>query len=131
MPGSSDYFLGGFITYSNRMKMEWLGVPEDIIAEFGAVSKETAEAMALGARRRTGSTYALAITGVAGPDAGGEKAPVGTIYVGWRTRRAAGAAPPVHRRPYAHPPVRDADGAGYVAAEDDGMIGDHDRSYQT
>ncbi|MGD0364879.1 MAG: competence/damage-inducible protein A [Bryobacteraceae bacterium] len=80
--GSSAYFLGGFITYASRMKVEWLGVPEDIIAEFGAVSRETAEAMALGARRRTGSTYALAITGVAGPDAGGEKAPVGTIYVG-------------------------------------------------
>lgn len=82
VPGSSAYFLGGFITYASRMKVEWLGVPEDIIAEFGAVSKETAEAMALGARRRTGSTYALAITGLAGPDADGEKAPVGTIYVG-------------------------------------------------
>jgi nicotinamide-nucleotide amidase len=81
VPGSSAYFLGGFITYTNRMKMEWLGVPEDTIAECGAVSKETAEAMALGTRRRTGSTYALAITGVAGPDSGGEKAPVGTIYV--------------------------------------------------
>jgi nicotinamide-nucleotide amidase len=82
VPGSSTYFLGGFITYASRMKVEWLGVSEDIIARCGAVSKETAEAMALGARRRTGSTYALAITGVAGPDAGGEKAPVGTIYVG-------------------------------------------------
>jgi nicotinamide-nucleotide amidase len=82
VPGSSAYFLGGFITYATRLKVEWLGVPEDIIAECGAVSKETAEAMALGARRRTGSTYALAITGVAGPDAGGEKVPVGTIFVG-------------------------------------------------
>ena len=82
VPGSSTYFLGGFITYASRMKVEWLGVPEDIIARCGAVSKEAAEAMALGARRRTGSTYALAITGVAGPDAGGENAPVGTIYVG-------------------------------------------------
>ncbi len=82
VPGSSTYFLGGFITYASRMKVEWLGVPEETIAEFGAVSKETAEAMALGARRRTGSTYALAITGVAGPDSGGENAPVGTIYVG-------------------------------------------------
>jgi nicotinamide-nucleotide amidase len=81
VPGSSAYFLGGFITYASRMKVEWLGVPEETIAEFGAVSKETAEAMALGTRRRTGSTYALAITGVAGPDGGGEKAPVGTIYV--------------------------------------------------
>jgi nicotinamide-nucleotide amidase len=82
VPGSSTYFLGGFITYSNRMKVEWLGVPEETIAEFGAVSKETAEAMALGARRRTGSTYALAITGVAGPDGGSDKKPVGTIYIG-------------------------------------------------
>jgi len=82
VPGSSTYFLGGFITYASRMKVEWLGVPEDIIARCGAVSQEAAEAMALGARRRTGSTYALAITGVAGPDAGGENAPVGTIYVG-------------------------------------------------
>ena len=80
--GSSAYFLGGFITYASRMKVEWLGVPEDTIAACGAVSKETAEAMALGARRRAGSTYALAITGVAGPDAGGEKAPVGTFFVG-------------------------------------------------
>jgi nicotinamide-nucleotide amidase len=82
VPGSSTYFLGGFITYSNRMKVECLGVPEETIAEFGAVSKETAEAMALGARRRTGSTYALAITGVAGPDGGSDKKPVGTIFVG-------------------------------------------------
>lgn len=82
VPGSSDYFLGGFITYASRMKVDWLGVPEDIIARCGAVSKETAEAMAQGARRRTGATYALSITGVAGPDAGGESAPVGTVYVG-------------------------------------------------
>jgi nicotinamide-nucleotide amidase len=81
VPGSSTYFLGGFITYTNRMKVEWLGVPEETIAKFGAVSKETAEAMALGARRRTGSTYALAITGVAGPDGGSEKKPVGMVYV--------------------------------------------------
>lgn len=82
VPGSSDYFLGGFITYTNRMKVELLGVGERLLEEFGAVSRETAEAMALGARRRTGSTYALSVTGVAGPDAGGEKAPVGTLYVG-------------------------------------------------
>ena len=82
VPGSSEYFVGGFITYTGRMKVEWLGVPEHIIAEYGAVSRETADAMAQGARRRTGSTYALAVTGVAGPDSGREKAPVGTVYVG-------------------------------------------------
>ena len=81
-PGSSDYFVGGFITYSNKMKMELLGVSPEMLEEFGAVSKETAEAMALGARRRTNSTYALSVTGVAGPDAGTKAAPLGAVYVG-------------------------------------------------
>ena len=80
-PGSSDYFLGGFITYSNAMKMELLGVSPETLDQFGAVSSETAEAMATGARRRTNSTYAVAITGVAGPDTGGEDAPVVTMFV--------------------------------------------------
>ena len=81
-PGSSDYFVGGFITYTNAMKMELLGVPPEILKEHGAVSKETAEAMALGARRRTRSTYALSITGAAGPETGDEKVPKGTMYIG-------------------------------------------------
>jgi nicotinamide-nucleotide amidase len=81
VPGSSRYFLGGFITYSNEMKVELLGVDPQRLAQFGAVSRETAEAMAIGARRRTNATYALAVTGVAGPDSGGEAAPVGTVYV--------------------------------------------------
>ena len=81
-PGSSRYFVGGFITYSNAMKTELLGVTAEVLKEHGAVSKETAEAMALGARRRTKSTYALSVTGVAGPEGGGEKAPKGTMYMG-------------------------------------------------
>jgi nicotinamide-nucleotide amidase len=80
--GSSDYFAGGFITYTNAMKVELLGVTPEILEEHGAVSKPTAEAMAIGARRRTGSTYALSITGEAGPNPGSEAAPVGTVYVG-------------------------------------------------
>jgi nicotinamide-nucleotide amidase len=82
VPGSSDYFVGGFITYTNAMKIELLGVSPETLDACGAVSKETAEAMATGARRRTNSTYALSITGAAGPDSGGEKVPVGTVYVG-------------------------------------------------
>jgi nicotinamide-nucleotide amidase len=82
VPGSSDYFAGGFITYNDHMKTELLGVPPEILQQFTAVSKETAEAMAAGARRRTGSTYALSITGVAGPDGAVEGTPVGTMYVG-------------------------------------------------
>jgi nicotinamide-nucleotide amidase len=82
VPGSSDYFLGGFLTYNNAMKMELLGVSPETLKEHGAVSKETAEVMARGARRRASSTYALSITGVAGPEPGSEKVPKGTMYVG-------------------------------------------------
>jgi competence/damage-inducible protein CinA-like protein len=80
-PGSSDYFVGGFITYSNATKIELLGVSPEILAAHGAVSRETAVAMAAGVRRRTNSTYALSVTGVAGPDAGPKDPPVGTVYV--------------------------------------------------
>jgi nicotinamide-nucleotide amidase len=93
-PGSSDYFVGGFITYSNELKVELLGVPPETIAEFGAVSRQTAEAMALGARKRTGSTYAVAITGVAGPT-GTEAKPVGTVFVAVADAAGAHVA---HRR---------------------------------
>ncbi|HYW48386.1 MAG TPA: competence/damage-inducible protein A [Bryobacteraceae bacterium] len=97
--GSSDYFLGGFITYSNEMKIELLGVTPEILAQFGPVSRETAVAMAIGARRHTRSTYALSVTGAAGPDApaapAGESVPVGTVYVG--IADAAGALA-VHRQ---------------------------------
>jgi nicotinamide-nucleotide amidase len=81
VPGSSDYFAGGFITYTNAMKVEMLGVPAETLQEHGAVSRETAEAMAIGARRRCGATYAISITGAAGPDTGGESVPAGTVYV--------------------------------------------------
>jgi nicotinamide-nucleotide amidase len=81
VPGSSNYFLGGFLTYTNKMKIELLGVSEEIIERCGAVSQETAEAMAIGARRRTNATFALSITGEAGPEPSG-KVPVGTVYVG-------------------------------------------------
>jgi nicotinamide-nucleotide amidase len=79
--GSSDYFLGGFITYDNAMKTGMVGVTPETLAQFGAVSKETAEAMAIGARERTGSTYALSVTGLAGPQGEGP-IPVGTVYIG-------------------------------------------------
>ncbi|MEX2262524.1 MAG: competence/damage-inducible protein A [Bryobacteraceae bacterium] len=85
VPGSSAYFLGGFVTYSPRMKMDVLGVSEAILETFGPVSAETTEAMATGARLRAGAHYALAITGAAGPapDIGpnGRPVPVGTVFV--------------------------------------------------
>lgn len=81
VPGASEYFLGGFVTYSRHLKTSLLGVPPELLDEFGAVSRETAEAMATGARLRTGATHALAITGNAGPTADDAKAPVGLVYV--------------------------------------------------
>jgi nicotinamide-nucleotide amidase len=86
VPGSSNYFAGGFITYSDEMKVQLLGVSPELLEKFGAVSREAAEAMAAGARLQTRSTYALSITGVAGPGPqagpGGVSIPAGTVYVG-------------------------------------------------
>ncbi len=94
VPGSSDYFLGGFLTYTDRIKTALLGVPEQLLLKHTAVSERAAEAMAACARERTGSTWALSVTGVAGPAGGTEAAPVGTVIVGLagpggcRSRRA-------------------------------------------
>ena len=79
--GSSQYFIGGFITYTNEMKIEMLGVAPELLDRGGAVSRGVAEAMAVGARHRTKSTYALSVTGVAGPATGAETAPVGTTFI--------------------------------------------------
>ncbi len=82
VPGSSDYFLGGFVTYSRALKESLLGIDPAKIEQFGAVSNEVAELMAAGARLRTGATYALAITGNAGPGTDGPQAPAGAVFVG-------------------------------------------------
>jgi nicotinamide-nucleotide amidase len=82
VPGSSDYFVGGFLVYTNRMKTELLGVDAALLQAHGAVSEPVAEAMARGARSRTGSTFGLSITGVAGPGGGTEAKPVGTVIIG-------------------------------------------------
>jgi nicotinamide-nucleotide amidase len=82
VPGSSAYFLGGYVTYAKRMKTELLGVPETLLAEFGAVSKECARAMAEDARLAAKADWAISITGNAGPSTDGDEAPVGTIYIG-------------------------------------------------
>ena len=82
MPGSSSHFLGGFVTYSDILKVELLGVDPELIEKHSAVSNEVACAMALGARVRTGATFALSITGEAGPESS-SGVPVGTIFVGF------------------------------------------------
>lgn len=81
VPGASDYFLAGYVTYSNEAKMDVLGVPEHIIKTHGAVSEECARAMAEGALRRAGATYGLATTGIAGPTGGTPSKPVGTVFI--------------------------------------------------
>ncbi len=80
--GSSDYFLFSAVTYANAAKIDLLGVPPDIIADFGAVSEETARQMASGVKRISGSDYALSVTGIAGPSGGSKDKPVGTVCVG-------------------------------------------------
>jgi nicotinamide-nucleotide amidase len=81
VPGSSDYFLGAAVTYSNGLKTQLVGVPAEMLAEHGAVSEPVARAMAEGARRTLGSDWAVGITGVAGPGGGSEAKPVGTVHL--------------------------------------------------
>ena len=81
MPGSSAYLTGGIIAYDNRVKQELLAVPESLLRDFGAVSVQTAEAMAIGARKACGVEVALATTGIAGPDGGSEAKPVGLVHM--------------------------------------------------
>jgi competence/damage-inducible protein CinA C-terminal domain len=81
VPGVSDVLKEGFITYSNEAKMKYLGVKEDTLRKFGAVSAQTAQEMAIGTAKATGSDAALAITGIAGPDGGTEEKPVGLVYI--------------------------------------------------
>lgn len=81
LPGSSAWYLGGIIAYSNALKTRLLDVKAALLAARGAVSPETAKAMADGARARTGAGYALAITGIAGPDGGTKEKPVGLVFI--------------------------------------------------
>jgi nicotinamide-nucleotide amidase len=88
IPGSSDVFDSGFVTYSNDAKLELLGISLDVLETFGAVSIAVAWAMARGALEKTHADVSVAITGIAGPDGGSEKKPVGTVVFA-RARREA------------------------------------------
>ena len=81
IPGSSNYFNYGWITYSNEAKITQLNVPSDLIEQYGAVSEQVAKAMAHGARKNSGTDFAIAITGIAGPAGGSEQKPVGLVYI--------------------------------------------------
>lgn len=81
IPGSSDVYIGGVVSYSNALKMNLLGVPEETLNRVGAVSEETARAMAEGARQNFGADWGIGITGIAGPGGGTEDKPVGLVYI--------------------------------------------------
>ncbi len=81
VPGSSAYFLGGVISYADQVKAQLLSVPQETLSRYGAVSEQTAEAMASGVRRLLYADIGVSITGVAGPDAEGSK-PVGLTFIG-------------------------------------------------
>ena len=92
VPGSSDVFRGGVVAYADGVKQGELGVPEELLARYGAVSAETAAAMAAGARERLGAEVAVAVTGIAGPGGGTPEKPVGLVYL-----HAEGPGGPVGR----------------------------------
>ena len=83
--GSSEYFDRGVVTYSNISKIELLGVSQEIIQKYGAVSKETASAMAIGIKERSNVDIGISTTGIAGPTGGTKEKPIGLVYIGIST----------------------------------------------
>ena len=82
VPGSSEVFIGGVVYYSNEMKMKWLGVNQETLEKYGAVSEQTVGEMLNGIMRETGSDLAIAVSGVAGPTGGTTEKPAGTVFIG-------------------------------------------------
>jgi PncC family amidohydrolase len=86
VPGASAVLWGSFVTYAAEAKIRMLGVGEDTLRRYGAVSRETAGAMASGAMAKSGADFALSVTGLAGPDGDGSGVPVGTVWIGLARR---------------------------------------------
>lgn len=91
-PGSSQWYRGGVVVYTNALKTALLGVEPQVLVEAGAVSEATVRAMAAGARERLGGDVAVAVSGIAGPDGGSPDKPVGTVWFAWATSQAVRTA---------------------------------------
>jgi nicotinamide-nucleotide amidase len=89
--GSSAYFKGSIVAYSNEIKEQFLGVPHQVLLEFGAVSEQTVIAMAEGIRKRFATDYSIAVSGIAGPDGGTDEKPVGTTWIAISTPEGTSA----------------------------------------
>jgi len=109
--GSSEYFWGGAIAYDNRVKINLLGVNAEDLEQFGAVSPVVAEQMALGIKKRLGTSWGLSITGIAGPSGGMETKPVGLVYLG-----LANPDNTVESYEYRFGATRDRDSIRYLSA---------------
>ncbi|SER33875.1 nicotinamide-nucleotide amidase [Pseudomonas sp. NFACC02] len=116
IPGSSAWFEAGYVTYSNRQKTQQLNVPEALLGQVGAVSREVVEAMALGAQRHSAAQFSVAVSGVAGPDGGSAEKPVGTVWICW------GAAQQLIAQRFQFPGDRDAVRRQTVKAALEGLI---------
>jgi len=114
VPGSSKYFLAGVVAYGRRSKAEVLGVPDELIEHYGAVSPEVASAMAEQVRRSAGADIGLAETGIAGPVRGRSPKPVGTVYIA--INAAQGTEVLAHQYDGDRETVRNAVAEGAVAA---------------
>ncbi len=108
--GSSEYFLGAVVAYDNRVKMKLLGVPEEALKEFGAVSSQTAEAMARGVRLLLGADIGISSTGIAGPTGATPQKPVGLVYIG------LASATGVHSRRFLFQGSREENKAAFTRA---------------
>jgi len=92
IPGSSEWFDRGFVTYTNEAKQQILNVSEQLLADYGAVSEPVVKAMVAGALEKSDATIAVSVSGIAGPDGGSPEKPVGTVWFAWQTKGAAAIA---------------------------------------
>jgi nicotinamide-nucleotide amidase len=116
IPGSSAWFEAGYVTYSNAQKTQQLDVPSQLFQSVGAVSREVVEAMVLGALEKSAAQFAVAVSGVAGPDGGSPDKPVGTVWICW------GAGQQLHTRRWQFDGDRDAVRRQTVKAALEGLI---------